>query len=391
LHHDLFSPEVEDPLESRDNDDEDEPVTKFTLKTIEYLAGASSKIGGVIVLGMLTQLKEGKYYLEDPTGSVELDLSGTTFQNGLFAENCFVLAEGYWEDQIFYVTAMGLPPPEDAETSRNFYGSTNFFGGPPSNMKRERLALIERENDDSLFVILSDVHLDKVQVLEKLRVLFAGYAEGRPLLFIFMGNFLSEPHGTQNSVALRDALKTLADVILEFPTLAEGSRFVFVPGPQDPGFVNILPRPAFAEVITEYVRTKIPHAIFATNPCRIRYCTKEIIVAREDIVTKFSRNAIRFPEDGSIAEHFVSTIVAQGHLCPLPLHICPVYWPFDHALYVDPLPNLVIIGDKSNSFNITRSGCTFTNPGPFVKTNFSFQTYTPYINNIDDCQLPSET
>jgi DNA polymerase epsilon subunit 2 len=85
---------------------------------VEFLSGSSSKIGEVVVLGMITQLKEGKFFLEDPTGSVQLDMTETKFHTGFYAESCFVLAEGHYEDSIFHVTAMGLPPPEDAGVSR---------------------------------------------------------------------------------------------------------------------------------------------------------------------------------------------------------------------------------------------------------------------------------
>ena len=76
----------------------------FQLNPVEYLLGSSSKLGEIIVLGMLTQMKEvnklsphfsllfpftqfvhavlsvnvfpqGKWYLEDPTGAVQLDLT----------------------------------------------------------------------------------------------------------------------------------------------------------------------------------------------------------------------------------------------------------------------------------------------------------------------------
>ena len=45
---------------------------------------SSSKLGELIVLGMLSQLKHGKYFLEDPTGFVELDLSKTVYHSGIF-------------------------------------------------------------------------------------------------------------------------------------------------------------------------------------------------------------------------------------------------------------------------------------------------------------------
>lgn len=66
--HELFTPSVVvvHPDDSR---------SKFQLKTVETLLGNTAKVGEVIVLGMITQLKEGKFFLEDPTGVVQLDLS----------------------------------------------------------------------------------------------------------------------------------------------------------------------------------------------------------------------------------------------------------------------------------------------------------------------------
>ena len=56
--------------------------------------GTTKKLNNVIVLGMLTQIKHGKYSLEDPTGCVDLDLTNAKFHRGLYTENCFVLVEG---------------------------------------------------------------------------------------------------------------------------------------------------------------------------------------------------------------------------------------------------------------------------------------------------------
>ena len=48
------------------------------------------KLENVIVLGMLTMLKHGCYSIEDPTGSLDLDLSETKFSRGLYTENNFI-------------------------------------------------------------------------------------------------------------------------------------------------------------------------------------------------------------------------------------------------------------------------------------------------------------
>ena len=41
---------------------------------------------------------------------------------------------------------------------------------------------------------------------------------------------------------ISENLRSLADMLSEFPSLVQNSRFVFVPGPRDPGPAHILPR-----------------------------------------------------------------------------------------------------------------------------------------------------
>ena len=60
------------------------------------------------------------------------------------------------------------------------------------------------------------------------------------------------------------------------------------------------PLPKF--IIDEF-QQKIPNSVFTTNPCRIQYCTHEIVVIREDLVTKMCRNTVHFPNSGEISEH----------------------------------------------------------------------------------------
>ena len=56
-------------------------------------------------------------------------------------------------------------------------------------------------------------------------------------------------------------------------------------------------RPAFPSFLTEDLQRKVPSAQFVSNPCRIQYCTQEIVVFREDVMTKMCRNSIYFPTD----------------------------------------------------------------------------------------------
>ena len=86
MRHELFSPVAEGA-------NQNQVAEKFALKPVEFLLGSTAKLGQLIVLGMMTQIKEGKYFLEDPTGVVELNLRQATFHTGLYTENCFVLAK----------------------------------------------------------------------------------------------------------------------------------------------------------------------------------------------------------------------------------------------------------------------------------------------------------
>uniref|UniRef100_A0A3Q2PCT3 DNA polymerase II subunit 2 n=1 Tax=Fundulus heteroclitus TaxID=8078 RepID=A0A3Q2PCT3_FUNHE len=287
----------------------DEGQNKFQLKTIEALLGSTAKLGEVIVLGMITQLKEGKFYLEDPSGTVQLDMSkAISFDEGSFPRSGFTF-------KVYY-------PSNRTVEDRAYYGNINFFGGPSTTSVKasSKLKQLEEENEDAMFVVVSDVWLDSVEVMEKLNVMFSGYAALPPTCFIFCGNFSSAPYGKTQNKSLRESLKTLADVICAYPSIHSSSRFVFVPGPEDPGPGAILPRPPLAEHITEDFRQRVPCSVFTTNPCRIQYCSQEIVIMREDLVNKMCRNCVRLPNSNlDIPNHVSFTLSSRLAPTRLPL------------------------------------------------------------------------
>ncbi len=88
--HHLFAPSATESL--GDLDENGEPrVKKFKLSPVEKLLCTSSRVPDAVVLGMLTQLKEGKFHLEDPTGAVQLDLSNAV--SFLIMLKCFCVSE----------------------------------------------------------------------------------------------------------------------------------------------------------------------------------------------------------------------------------------------------------------------------------------------------------
>lgn len=365
----------------------------FQLRTIEVLLSSSSRIDEVIVLGLLTQLTEGKYYLEDPTGSVLLDITNARFHSGLFTENSFVLAEGFYDDKMLNVTGLVLPPSENRTSSSPYFGNINTFGGTSKILLKNSKSLlkIEKDDKDGMMIFLSDCWFDNIKVMAKLKTLFTGYNDFPPIAIVFMGEFLSNPYGHEHSTQLRTALTHLGDVIHQFKTLQERTKFIFVPGRGDPSAANILPRPAIPNSITKEIRDKLGEAaIFTTNPCRIQYCTQEIVILRQDLVMKMCRNSIHFPETGDIPEHLMKTLLSQCSLSPLPLGVQPLYWKHVDALNLYPLPDLVVIADHFQPYTRSHQDCQMVNPGSFPRTEFSFKVYIPGTRTVEDSQIPKE-
>jgi len=100
---------------------------------------------------------------------------------------------------------------------------------------------------------------------------------------VLLGDFTAKPVGVGRDGAAQLAahFKALALLIAEFPLLANEGRFVFVPGPNDPGAGATLPRAPLPNYFTEALRERVKHASFATNPCRLRFYAQEIVIFRE--------------------------------------------------------------------------------------------------------------
>ncbi|KAJ3041234.1 DNA polymerase epsilon subunit 2 [Rhizophlyctis rosea] len=389
----------------------------FHITPIKSLHGR--KPGKYVLFGMLTQMEEGKYHLEDPDDYIELELNAKNLERGvgLFTMNCFILVEGmYTEDRTFRVLTLGMPLPEPREKSLSAFGNNvDFFGGPRETddevcvaflvtvecamaldtpgITKAVLSKIELGMTDVSLIIISDVWLDSPKVVMKLRELFEGFSNAvLPLAFIFMGNFTSTPYiyNSTDHQKYREGFNTLADVLSEFPTLLDQCHFIFVPGPHDPWSENVLPRPGIPNFFTGRLRNKVPKAHFASNPCRIKYCTQEIVVFREDLVNKMRRNAVLSPsgeDDVPVEQHLVATLLDQAHLSPLPLNVRPIYWGFDHALRLYPQPHVLILADRFDPYTLHYEGCQTINPGSFPNTEFTFMVYQPASGLCQESKL----
>jgi DNA polymerase epsilon subunit 2 len=343
-----------------------------TLTPIESLLG---RAGVRFLLGMIVQVEEGRYYLEDNTAQVPLDVSeAQILTDGFLTENCIVLVEGEMVDGTLHVHRMGNPIVETRNEALTSIGlsASDIFHSMSTLAELEDIREQEvLHGPEGMLVVLSNVHLDKPNVMEKLKTLFMGFQDANPL-YILMGNFMSSGSNTKE---LMGYFEDLTNLIGEIDGLAQEGRFIFVPGPNDPGIADILPRPPLPKYCTTSLRQKLANATFASNPCRIRYFSKEIVIYRNNVTSQLQRSALLPPRDSGSrnVQHAVKTLLDQGHLCPYPK---PIYWQVDHAMRLYPLPDALILGDRVDQFFENYAECDVVNPGPFSK-DFAFVVYRP--------------
>ncbi|CAI5747424.1 unnamed protein product [Peronospora destructor] len=355
---------------------------------------------------MLGQDERKRLYLEDFTSRIIVDLTNAVYTKGLFTVNCVVLVEGEVVDDVFHVQSMGFPPPETKEASLDVLGGIDPLGVELSAQQREQIQSVEANDHHATFIVLSDVHLDDPNVMSKLDELFQGLESVQPTLFILMGNFTSASigggAGSSSLQDLREYLEELGDLIVKYPGIVDNSRFVLVPGPNDPGSSRAFPRHPLPDLCTRELIRKVPSVTCSTNPCRIRYYTRDIVIFRDDLQQKMQRHAILPPmssenegaaeeEDGEaalsvsqthISKHLVKTLIDQAHLCPLPLIANPINWDFDASMQLFPVPDVLILGDSTEQYQLGYSSVGVFHPSPF-HVDFSFVFYRPSTNTTE--------
>jgi DNA polymerase epsilon subunit 2 len=351
------------------------------LCTIESLLGSE---GVKVLFGMLTQPEEGVWHLEDLESTIRLDLSRTQSFSVLFTEGCQVILQGQVlaGSGVFKVDMIAFPPAETRESSLSAMSIDDPFSLCIRPQRRLEMQAMEEEAVESFFVIVSDLQLDRPAVLEKLQMMFEGYENaGAEPIFVLMGNFVNKPATSPGGrEVVNDAFSSLSDAIASCPRLAKNAKFVLVPGPQDVGTNNALPRRPIPELFVKELRKKVAHVSLASNPSRIRFYTQEIVFFREDLLRKMQRHTILPPrtEDDApeLTEQLVESILDQGHLCPLPLHVKPIYWELDYTLRILPLPHLLVLADHTDQYSFEYKGCQVINPGSF-SSDYSFVVYHP--------------
>jgi len=214
-----------------------------------------------------------------------------------------------------------------------------------------------------------------------------------PKVIVLCGNFTRQSisHGNSRDVqTYQENFDALADLIASYPLITRSTHFVFVPGPLDITVNGTLPRHHLLSSLVSRLQSKIPKVHFATNPCRIKFFDQEIIIFREDTMSRMLRNVVGVKPNVSsehLKRYLVQTILDQAHLSPLTIDIQPTLADFDHSLRLYPLPTALVLADKYDRYKITYTGCHVFNPGRFIGNSYIFSTYKPAEANSEECVL----
>ncbi|KAG5542651.1 hypothetical protein RHGRI_015705 [Rhododendron griersonianum] len=342
--------------------------SQFGSREISPIQSLIGLTGRRWVMGVISQLEDGHFYLEDLTAAVEINLSNAisskcvvkteayyfTVQD-LFSDNDRVclrkhnslsrrrnalgwylseqdpplanMASGnrYWSlghhehlhVLAFFVEAIGwvlvktcgFPPLENRDKSISAFPGIDFFGcGTLTKEETLRFADMEKRAVNYMFVVISDIWLDNKDTMTRLEEVLHEYEKQDvvPSLFIFMGNFSSLPCNlSSNSFSsLRSQFGELGQIIGACTNLMQQSRFLLIPGPDDPGPSTALPRCALPKYITEEFKKHIPNALFSSNPCRVKFCNQEIVFFRQDLLYRMRRSCLIRPSTEETSDPF---------------------------------------------------------------------------------------
>jgi len=375
------------------------------LTPVESLVGNP---GTKLTFGLLTRLHDDNirsWTIEDlhKVYPVELKIKDS---DHLLTDGSFVLAEGELIDDRFHITGLDVPAAVPRSLTREKDNiPPQAFGGDLSEEQLKTLSAHEASNPDGMYVVLSEVHLDNVRVMDKLDDMFRGYEDyAPPVAYIFMGSFCSSKFvPTAEGVrAYRDGFERLKFMMKGLTNHAQqGTRFVFIPGPNDPGPAT-LPRTPLPKYLTSDLQDEVPGVTMASNPCRLRHFSREMVFFRHDVLRLLRRHEVvplRDPETSlapspqHVRNEMVRFLLDQAHLVPLPLVESNILWSYDHTLRLYPLPHAVFVGGNGRPFDCKYQESQFCSVGPFCSLGpesrgASFYAFHPVKEELETCDVP---
>jgi DNA polymerase epsilon subunit 2 len=300
------------------------------LITIDRLLGTSASSKQVL-LGMLHRTPSG-FELEDLTGNIAINFTKSTQldPSAVYTEGSMMLVQGTYDQEVLSVDRMGMPLTEPKAESQPF------------------MPLEKREDARSPLSIYSmaNIALDEPESIQQLEELIDVVKDDpREAILVLMGNF------TTHSLSLTAALHELSHIL-------EETKFTVLiqPGPKDtPSPCWPLPKPKSSQI-------KLPSNVqMISNPCRLQYGTNDVVISRQDLIRRhLDHQVVSVRSETPLAQRVLHTVLSQGHFAPK----APIYWNYDHAMSLYPLPDLVLLGlEDEEAVEFSKAGCQVAAPG----------------------------
>ncbi|KEG14399.1 DNA polymerase epsilon subunit B [Trypanosoma grayi] len=351
----------------------------------------------VAVLGMIIK-RLNETYLEDLHGQLKLNFRADMRPPvGMLGDGFLVVVRGQWSNGVLVAANIDLPPAERREdTLRDMGADYDLFGHRPSDV----VAALTQEKQSlrSVIIVMSHIHLDQQVTMNRLISFFKEMqkrteAELMDTTLVMVGDFCSaaihyddvshlpEPfEGSNHYKILMDGLATV--ITTHAPSVAQHTQVVLVPGPNDiTGLLGVLPQPPIVSIFGKTLQARLKKVVFAPNPCRLRFFTHEIVVARRDFfrLLRESGRVFDWPSASGPAsinsfESVAKTVLDEAHLAPEVRE--NVLWKADEALRLTALPHLLVLCDSTEQWECTYKGVHVVNPGSFSLAA-TFLWYTP--------------
>ena len=287
----------------------------YKLTPIANLLGRSGS--SHLLLGLLTISPTGLLTVNDPTGSIAVDIQHARpvpEDSAWFTPGMIVLVDGLYEEEglstgpgldgnrgvggtvggKFIAFSVGGPPcerrevtvgvsgvgREDHTSAGGGFGWVDFLGvgserAAGSAMRKLETSVLKRAPSGNLpggrarMVICGEVELDNAKTLQALKQVLGLYASEQadltPMVVVLMGNFVRYAvmagGSSGGSIEYKEYFDSLASAISDYPTMLQNTTFVFVPGDNDPwasafsaGAATALPRSSVPDLFTTRIK-----------------------------------------------------------------------------------------------------------------------------------------
>ena len=421
-----------------------------------------------ILFGLLLKNSLGNYVLEDASDFIELNFDQAIKTEGSFYNiGMFVIVEGIYSQYngnnrgsaleknliggVFYVSNIGQPPAEKRDSSLENYGNLDFLNINNENLKslnhiskinknfKKKLIGLEKQlTNNKLLIFGSDTFLDNLVTLQGFKKIFNKLEsaivneddEEIPIGIVLMGSFISKAINSMhssvstisNSESYKNNFDSFTNLLSGYPNIIQRIKFIIIPGANDPwqsthslgsSNLNYFPQSSIPNLFVNRLERLLPkgNLVIGWNPIRISYLNQEIVIMKEDIMSKFKRNDIIFDSDKNHQESddqivssnsgdnispklkqarkLVKTLLDQGHLQPFSKQLKLTNPIYDNSLRLEPLPSVLIISDCSfENFDITYNGCKVVNITHAIKgRRLNYVEYTPSNKKVSFKEL----